>query len=323
VEIIVVIDHCQRLFERGKRELTGAVVIPNREARGASGARNSGIAAARGEIIAFLDDDTRAEPGWLELLVAPYESEEVIAVGGRIEPDWERGRPAYFPEEFDWVVGCTYSGMPSTRAIVRNVIGANMSFRREALEASGGFSHGIDRVGLPGKAGWLRFGSEETELCIRIRRRLAPRVVVYEPSAVVTHRVPESRAGVRYFASRCLAEGRSKALLARIAGRSDALETERRYVTHVLPAAVARCLSAAARGDLAALLRATLIAAGAAMAALGYVYGTLLRAQQPQPFERPPRPLLERRRRPPKLALRLAGVGRRVPEQEEQLATRE
>jgi glycosyltransferase involved in cell wall biosynthesis len=275
VEVLVVVDHNPSLLERVKRELAGAVAIPNREARGLSGARNSGIAAANGEIIVFLDDDARAEPGWLERLLAPYETAAVIAVGGRIEPAWVKGRPGYFPEEFDWVVGCTYKGMPSTRAAVRNVIGANMSFRREAFQTIGNFPHGIGRVGTPTGASTPPFGCEETELCIRIRQRLAPRAVVYEPGAVVTHRVPPSRASVRYFVSRCLAEGRSKALVAQIAGRSDALETERWYMRRVLPAGIARSLGDAARGDLAGLRRAAMIATGAGVTTLGYLLGTI------------------------------------------------
>ena len=78
--------------------------------RGISGARNSGIAAARGAIIAFLDDDAIAAPDWLEQLLAGYSSPNVLGVGGAIEPQWQGGRPRWFPPEFDWVVGCTYLG---------------------------------------------------------------------------------------------------------------------------------------------------------------------------------------------------------------------
>jgi cellulose synthase/poly-beta-1,6-N-acetylglucosamine synthase-like glycosyltransferase len=274
-EILVVVDHNPALLERVRHELRGVAAIPNREAPGLSGARNSGVAAANGEIIVFLDDDARAEPGWLERLLAPYEDPNVIAVGGRIEPAWERGRPAHFPGEFDWVVGCTYTGMPSTRAAVRNVIGANMSFRREAFEAVEGFRQGIGRIAGGETTSSPPFGCEETLFCIRVRQQLASREVIYEPDAVVTHRVPASRGAVRYFVSRCLAEGRSKALVSRLAGRSDALRTERQYLARTLPAGIARGLGETARGDLTGLRRAAMIAFGAGLTTAGYLAGAM------------------------------------------------
>src|SRR2546430_16558879 len=47
-------------------------------------ARNEGIAVASGEIIAFVDDDAMAEPGWLDTLVDTYRDETIGGVGGRI-----------------------------------------------------------------------------------------------------------------------------------------------------------------------------------------------------------------------------------------------
>src|SRR5215208_5576205 len=55
-EVIVVSDHNARLLDRVRRELPDAVAVPNHEQKGLSGARNSGVAVARGDVIAFLDD---------------------------------------------------------------------------------------------------------------------------------------------------------------------------------------------------------------------------------------------------------------------------
>ncbi len=64
-EIIVVIDHNARLLEQVRVHIPDVIVTENYEPRGLSGARNSGIAMAQGALIAFLDDDTIAEPDWL------------------------------------------------------------------------------------------------------------------------------------------------------------------------------------------------------------------------------------------------------------------
>jgi GT2 family glycosyltransferase len=269
LETIVVADHNPALLDRVRRRLPAVRALGNSAPRGLSGARNSGIAVARGEVIAFLDDDAVAEPDWLERLLAPYADPAVIGVGGAVEPLWERRRPRFMPDEFDWVVGCTYRGMPLGRGPVRNVIGANMSLRRSVFTAIGGFRTDVGRVGT------RPLGCEETELCIRARRRLPGSEIIYEPRARVRHRVPRDRAAWRYFRARCWSEGLSKAAVARAAGRDDGLASERRYVTSTLPRGVVRGLGDAFTGDAGGLARAGSIVAGLTITTAGYAAGTL------------------------------------------------
>ena len=151
--------------------------------------------------------------------------------GGAVLPVWER-RPAWFPEEFAWVVGCTYRGLPTRRSAVRNLIGCNMSFRREVFEQLGGFTTRLGRVGSK------PLGGEETELCIRIGKHAPGRTVLYDPETSVHHRVPRERSTLRYFLSRCYSEGVSKAVLARLAGTDSGLSSERSYALRTLPSGV-------------------------------------------------------------------------------------
>jgi glycosyltransferase involved in cell wall biosynthesis len=275
-ETIVVIDHNPLLYERASELVEDGNrvrVLANAEPPGLSGARNTGVAAATGEVVAFLDDDAFADSEWLKQLAPHYAKPLVLGVGGSIEPVWLAGRPRSFPPEFDWVVGCTYRGHRETTGPVRNLIGANMSFRRSVFRDIGGFRSDIGRVGT------RPVGCEETEFCIRSARRWPESLIVYEPSARVWHTVPSVRGRWRYFLDRCYSEGLSKAVVRRLAGSPRGLSSERLYVLRALPEGAAHHLATAfSERQLDGLTRATRIVVGLAATVAGYVVG---RVRQP------------------------------------------
>ncbi|HET9154669.1 MAG TPA: glycosyltransferase [Solirubrobacterales bacterium] len=264
-EIVLVIDHAPQLLAEARRRWPDVTVVPNRERQGLSGARNSGVAEATGEVVAFLDDDAIAAPDWLERLAAAYADPEVLGAGGTVRPRWVAGRPDWFPPEFDWVVGCTHAGMPKRPEPVRNLVGANMSFRRRSLLEVGGFSHDLGRVGT------LPVGCEETDLSIRVHQRWPEAEILYDPAAAVEHLVPPARGKVSYFLDRCRAEGRSKAVLSGMVGTGDGLSSERAYVRRTLPLGVLRDLGAVFKGDFSGPSRAAMIFLGLAATTTDYL----------------------------------------------------
>jgi glucosyl-dolichyl phosphate glucuronosyltransferase len=242
-EIIVAVDHCPELVTRIHEAFPSVRTVENSGARGLSSARNTAIAASTGNIVAFLDDDAVASEDWLSRMCAIFVNPEVAGVGGHTSSDWSAPRPGWWPDEFDWVIGGSYRGMPVHRKFVRNVHGGNSAFRRSIFEVVGGFLPDV------GRAAALPLGGEETELCIRTRRLIPTASFVHEPKARIVHHVPLARMNLRYFLSRCFAEGISKARIVRYEGLRAGLRTESSYLGHVLPRAVYRAAVAAIRRD--------------------------------------------------------------------------
>jgi glucosyl-dolichyl phosphate glucuronosyltransferase len=268
-EVVLVVDHNPALLDRLREHLPEVRVVENREQRGLSGGKNTGVALARGSLVAFLDDDAIAEPDWLKYMAAGYTSEEIVGVGGMTLPLWETGRPSWFPQEFDWVVGCTFVGREP--GPVRNLLGGNASFRREVFQVAGGFPTGIGRTATTSRP----LGCEETEFCIRVSQHLPGAVFLYEPRSVIWHKASAARERFSYFRSRCYAEGLSKALVTRSVGVSDGLSAEREYTKVTLRRGVTRGLAQGLRGEPVGFARAGAIVTGLTAASWGYVVGRL------------------------------------------------
>ncbi len=167
------------------------------EARqGKSFALNAGIVMAKGQILAFTDDDVQVDRNWLSAMWHVFEASDCIGVGGRIVATWNRPKPTWLEEEGPYrlmAVIVKFDLGEDSCALEVPPFGANMAFKRVAFE-----KYGLFRVDLGPGAGRRRLaGGEDTEIGRRMMS--AGEKLIYAPDAMVFHPVEPHRARRRYF----------------------------------------------------------------------------------------------------------------------------
>ena len=264
LETIVVIDYNASLLDRTKRDLRDMIVIPNVGSRGASGARNSGVALSHGEVVAFLDDDAVASANWLESLLRHFVDSDVVGVGGGMIPLWPGCRSAGFRTSSigRWVrhtMKCQRKphGYLKYRAVIWLSIG-------EVFDKFGGF----EKI----SASSARSRPEDTDLYLRAVAAQPKGTWIYEPTGIAGHRVPLKRATFGYLVQ-CLHERWGKATLATLNGTGESTSAEWLYTHRVLPEGITRGLRDTVRGDVSGGMRSIAIAAGFSFTVAGFLTG--------------------------------------------------
>ncbi|HEY8367951.1 MAG TPA: glycosyltransferase [Thermodesulfobacteriota bacterium] len=260
---IVVVDN-------GSRDRTARVVgaaaagsaVPIRylyEPRGGlSVVRNVGVANARGEWIAFTDDDIIVAPGWLAALRRGASTRGADFLGGRVLPRWGAPPPPWLPrgrargEIWGALALLDYGDRDVPLAVP---LGANMAVRREAIRAVGPFREDLGR-----DAGSLK-SQAVPELMLRLRAAGAKGW--YIADARVYHWIPPDRLTKRYFQRWFFWKGVSRAVMERHAPIDEAGIDFRtvprigripRYMFRQVAEAGLACVARAIRGDLSGVL---------------------------------------------------------------------
>jgi glycosyltransferase involved in cell wall biosynthesis len=266
IEIVCIVDGNQDYFQVIESEVDNIKLYLNERNLGLLLTRNRGVEIASGDVVAFIDDDAVADERWIEELVRMYEEFGAIAAGGKLKPLWIDKEPNWFPEEFYWMIGATHLGFPERVSEVRNTFGSNISFRRDVFMELGGFN-----PEMGGIKGTRILQGGETELCDRMRKRFG-KSVMYNPEAIVYHKVFPRRLKIGFLSRRAFWQGYSKAVMERVSGE---IEEERGFLKYLIGERIPARLKGILKGSGVDALKVTAMFYFTILVGIGYAYGKI------------------------------------------------
>jgi glycosyltransferase involved in cell wall biosynthesis len=186
-------DETPQVVEHFRRQYPDLIRYLRESKQGLSHARNAGICEARGEVLAFVDDDEAPIAYWLQILTANLHSGEWAGSGGPVIPDWQTPPPRWWSSSSPFTLGPLAAFDPQLEAGEMNMppVGANMAFRKEMFELYGGFRADLGRIGS------RLLANEDIEFGRRLMA--AGHRLRYEPLSFMYHPVTASRVRKGYF----------------------------------------------------------------------------------------------------------------------------
>ncbi|MBE9223967.1 glycosyltransferase family 2 protein [Phormidium sp. LEGE 05292] len=214
---IIVVDNASSDRTREIVQARPSVKYVYEQITGLSVARNTGAKSATSQILAYLDDDAVANPNWLSVLYAAYQSNEKLAIaGGKVTLIWPEGilPPTWLSDDLAGNLGA-YNLGDKIVYIDRPGLtprGLNYSIRRKFLEEIGGFDVNLGRVGK-------KLLSNE-ELLMTEQALNRGWQVAYIPEALVQHNVSPERVNRQWFLSRGWWQGISEYYREQLVGKA-------------------------------------------------------------------------------------------------------
>ena len=212
-------DNTKERVEEFIKEHPSLNIIYHFESKqGLSHARNAGIARAKGEIIAFIDDDERIVPDFIGAYINLFENyPAAMAAGGKIIAEYPTGRPRWMSHYTERPIANPMDFGDYVRPFPKGRIpgGGNMAMRREVFDKIGVFNTSLGRTGKS------LIGGEESDLFERIAK--AGMECYYTPRAVMYHIIPAEKLTDSYFERLCYNTGASQLTRAQIHNRTSRL----------------------------------------------------------------------------------------------------
>ena len=180
----------------------------NETKQGLSHARNRGVLEAKGEILAFIDDDALAHANYLQNMSKAFKENDVDAAGGKIYPKYESKRPEWMSKFLEPVMSVIDLG-DRNRIFPKNKfpIGANMIFRKEVFEHTGNFNTELGRTGKK------MLGGEEKDLFYRMKTKNMS--IHYLHDVVISHIIPDERLTDDFIEKQAAGIGKSEIIRAK------------------------------------------------------------------------------------------------------------
>ena len=215
---IIVVDNNSRddtraIVEAASQERPGSFKYFFEPRQGKSFALNTGVRSARGEIVAFTDDDVELDSGWLVEIKRAFDLQDCMGIGGKILPVWNSEVPWWYEEHGPYRLMAAIVKLDlgeETCELRIPAWGANMAVRRSAFDKYGQFREDLG----PNPDSLIR--GEDTEFWSRLMR--GGEKLIYAPDALVYHPVEEKRTKQNYYLSWYFNYGRA---VTRIEGNAE------------------------------------------------------------------------------------------------------
>ena len=199
-------DDTRLVFDEIETHFESKLRYAFEDKRGLSHARNRGIKEARGEIIAFTDDDVIVDKHWIQNIDKAFqEYDDVACVGGKILPIWEISKPKWLESKYDAYLALLDYGDSVAYMDKPDIWGANFAVKSEMFKKYGLFDSNLGRI--PRKL----YVGEETEFLLRLLN--VGEQILYYPLSVIYHCIPAHRMSKKYFRKWTFDKGEMTGLL--------------------------------------------------------------------------------------------------------------